>query len=431
MAISDLLDSIPLGAFAIDRDFRVLYWNRTLESWCGISKSEMIGANLEEHFPHLKKPVYRARLQEIFQGGPPAVFSSQLHGNVIPSTLPNGVPRIQQTIVTGLENEKKKEFYALFSIQDMTDLTLRTTKYRLARDRAVTENEQRERAERALLQKQVELEAMQGKLQRLNGEFTEKNRLAERDLDLARDIQMSLLPNLGKLGFLDFAHQYLPCAKVSGDVYDLSVNRENCENFFIGDATGHGLAASFLTLMLHIGFRSLSANLKTNKALSLLNGMLFSEGSPDKFITGIYLRITPDGLLTASNAGHDSLVILPACGGEPFFFQERGLPLGSFSNGLLPYEEESYRLRPGDRVFVYTDGIPECAGKNGKMFGSEKVVNVLRKSRKTPLEPALAQLMNQVRAFSNSDGQSDDMTIFGSQFLGKNTTGPAEGATKP
>ena len=87
-------------------------------------------------------------------------------------------------------------------------------------------------------------------------------------------------------------------------------------------------------------------------------------------------------------------------------------------------------MRPGDRVFVYTDGIPECAGKNGKMFGSEKVVNVLRKSRKTPLEPALAQLMNQVRAFSNSDGQSDDMTIFGSQFLGKNTTGPAEGATK-
>ena len=122
MAISDLLDSIPLGAFAIDRDFRVLYWNRTLESWCGISKSEMIGANLEEHFPHLKKPVYRARLREIFQDRPPSAFSSPLHGNVISSTLPNGFPRIQQTIVTGLENERGKGLAARFVFQRASSL---------------------------------------------------------------------------------------------------------------------------------------------------------------------------------------------------------------------------------------------------------------------------------------------------------------------
>ena len=96
--------------------------------------------------------------------------------------------------------------------------------------------------------------------------------------------------------------------------------------------------------------------------------------------------------------------------------------LVSFSNGLLLYEEESYLLGPGDRLFVYTDGIPECGGKNGKMFGSEKVLNVLRERRKTPLEPALAQLMERVRAFSNGNGQSGDMTNYGFQFLGKSTT---------
>ena len=151
------LDHIPVGTFVLREDFVVLFWNSSLEDWTGISRSEIVGTNIGDHFPHLKEPKYAGRLQNIFEGGPPTIFSSQLHQYIIPAPFPNGQLRIQHTTVTTVHDPNGKGFHALFVIQDVTDLTRRIQDYRIMRDQALAEIKERQQAEKAL-QYRVEFE---------------------------------------------------------------------------------------------------------------------------------------------------------------------------------------------------------------------------------------------------------------------------------
>jgi PAS domain S-box-containing protein len=152
------LDHVPVGVFILRDDFVVLFWNSSLEEWTGISRSEMVGTNIGHHFPHLQEPRYASRLQNIFEGGPPTIFSSQLHKYIIPAPLPNGQPRIQHTTVTAVQSPNDNtKFYALVVIQDVTDLTHRIQDYRTMRDQALAEVKERQQAEKAL-QHRVEFE---------------------------------------------------------------------------------------------------------------------------------------------------------------------------------------------------------------------------------------------------------------------------------
>ena len=75
----NVLDRVPIGLCVITRDFIVLFWNRTLEQWTKLLKTEIIGTDLRTHFPQLEEPKYQTRLKQVFNNGLPAVFSPQLH----------------------------------------------------------------------------------------------------------------------------------------------------------------------------------------------------------------------------------------------------------------------------------------------------------------------------------------------------------------
>lgn len=145
----NLLDQIPLGAFVLDSDRTVLFWNCCLEEWTKIPKNKILGTSIYEYFPHLNQPRYASRLEQIFEGGPPTIFSSQLHKYVIPVPLPENKCRIQHTTVTAVPALDGNGFYALFSIQDVTDLTFRVQEYRNLRDRALAVAEERQKAKEA------------------------------------------------------------------------------------------------------------------------------------------------------------------------------------------------------------------------------------------------------------------------------------------
>lgn len=142
-----LLDKLPLGAFVLQSDYIVLFWNCCLEEWTKISRYKILGNSLYEYFPHLNQPRYTSRLDQIFQGGPPAIFSSQLHKYVIPIPLSQNKYRIQQTTVTAVPALDGNKFYALFSIEDFTDLTFRVQQYKNLRDQALAVAEERQKAQ--------------------------------------------------------------------------------------------------------------------------------------------------------------------------------------------------------------------------------------------------------------------------------------------
>ncbi|PSM49924.1 hybrid sensor histidine kinase/response regulator [Chroococcidiopsis sp. CCALA 051] len=143
-----ILDQVPLGACILRSDLTILFWNSCLEEWTKLSRAEMLGTCIGDRYPHFHQIQYANRLQQIFQGGPPTIFSSQLHKHVIPASLPQGQMRIQHTTVTSLPALEGDEFYALLSIQDVTDLTFRVQEYRQMRDRALVTQETAEKANR-------------------------------------------------------------------------------------------------------------------------------------------------------------------------------------------------------------------------------------------------------------------------------------------
>jgi len=182
-----MFDYVPIGICVLRKDYVVLFWNNCLEDWTGISKGRIIGTNIAEHFPHLKTSKYQSRLKDIFEGGPPTIFSSQLHKNIFPSPLENGQSRIQHTTVTSVTTKEDAGYHALIAVQDVTDLTHRIHGYRIMRDHAIEEIKEREHAEQELLkvhaglelrimERTADLVSLNEQLQR---EITEKKRAEE------------------------------------------------------------------------------------------------------------------------------------------------------------------------------------------------------------------------------------------------------------
>ena len=151
-----VLDRVPIGVCVLQSDLVVLFWNECLEEWTKIPRKEILGTCITQVYPHLNYPQYANRLKQIFLGGPPTIFSSQLHKHIIPSPLPNGKWRIQHTTVTAEPGVDGVGFNALFSIQDVTDLTYRVQDYRAMRDRALAEVKERQSVE-AMLRHHVEM----------------------------------------------------------------------------------------------------------------------------------------------------------------------------------------------------------------------------------------------------------------------------------
>ena len=112
-----LLDHISSGIVAIDRQSNIVLWNSRMEQWRGIDRAEVLGKNLFHLFPETDVDTIRKRIEQVLDGGPPVIFSSQLNHHLIQCPLPNAQFRTQMATVTWLEQFE----IALFSIEDQTE----------------------------------------------------------------------------------------------------------------------------------------------------------------------------------------------------------------------------------------------------------------------------------------------------------------------
>ena len=147
----DILDHSPIGQFVIRKDYVVIFWNRCMETWSGLSRDKIVGTDLITHFPHLSSDKYAKRIMNIFHSGPPIVFSSQLHKYFIPSPLPGGGFRIQSTFITSIPAQEDGEYYAFFAIQDETNVTAALESNKRALSQLKEEIDVRKQAEAQLV----------------------------------------------------------------------------------------------------------------------------------------------------------------------------------------------------------------------------------------------------------------------------------------
>jgi sigma-B regulation protein RsbU (phosphoserine phosphatase) len=248
----------------------------------------------------------------------------------------------------------------------------------------------------------------------------------ESELRIARDIQMGILPKLfpafpDRREFEVFA-SIEPAKEVGGDLYDFFFVDETHFCFLVGDVSGKGVPAAFFmavtkTLLKVVAERGLDPG----DILTRVNADLSSENESCMFVT-LFLAIIDieTGETRYANAGHNPPVFLP-CGGRPEWIPPFGEPVAGVMEGMR-YSTKTMTLKPGDLLFIYTDGVTEAMDPDGGLFGDERLMAQLTAERE-PFAPKLVKDMGEaIRVFARGADQSDDITMLAMQFMGKCST---------
>jgi sigma-B regulation protein RsbU (phosphoserine phosphatase) len=246
-----------------------------------------------------------------------------------------------------------------------------------------------------------------------------------RDLKAAARIQESFLPReMPRLAGAEFAWIYQPCDELAGDGLNVVPLGDDQVGLYVLDVSGHGVASALLSVSLS---RLLSAASEPSSILirnrdnvdrfeitppaevaTRLNLLFPFDTATEQFATMVYgVLNTVTGEFRYVSAGHPGPVHLPA-GGAPVILESRGFPIGLAD---IPYEERSIHLGPGDRLFLYSDGIPEAIAPDGKQFGDARLLDAIDRGRSQPLQASVAALVAEVARWNGTDRPHDDISI--------------------
>jgi sigma-B regulation protein RsbU (phosphoserine phosphatase) len=201
---------------------------------------------------------------------------------------------------------------------------------------------------------------------------------AERELQLARDLQSRLLPppEIAGEGYR-VAARNLAARVVAGDFYDVFRLADGAVGLTVADVAGKGMAASLIMASAKARLPLLAADRPAAETLRALNRALAAELSPREFVALAFLRYDPErGIATLVNAGLPDPYLLRS-GEPPLPLAVPGprLPLGARRE--VPYEALSVPLQPGDRILMLTDGLAEAPTSNGEPLGYPALASLI------------------------------------------------------
>ena len=236
----------------------------------------------------------------------------------------------------------------------------------------------------------------------------------ERELHIARGIQMGMIPKLfppfPERDDLELAAKLVPAKEVGGDLYDFFIDDEKLY-FIIGDVSGKGIPASLVMAVTCRLFRSVASHLdKPEEIIASLNDSLADGNESNMFCTAFLgvLDLTT-GHLRYCNAGHNAPFIIGADGRVALLDVVPNLPLGLF--GGFPYEGQELQLDKQTMLYMFTDGVNEAENGAKEQFGDLRLEGLLR--RNATLEPSgiISATLAEVEHHADGAEQSDDITV--------------------
>ena len=244
----------------------------------------------------------------------------------------------------------------------------------------------------------------------------------EKELVMAREIQASALPNTfpafpERTEFTLFASM-TPAKEVGGDFYDFFLIDADHLALVIADVSGKGIpAALFMMISKTLIKNELLNGCDPAAALDRVNAQLREQNSSMMFVT-VWLAVveisTGKGL--ACNAGHEHPGLRRAGGDFGLVKYPHGVFVGVSEKARFTNRE--FELHPGDRVFVYTDGVPEATAADGEMFGKERLEAALNTCPDGSPEEILRTVKDAVDAFVGEAEQFDDLTMLCLEYRG-------------
>ena len=247
-------------------------------------------------------------------------------------------------------------------------------------------------------------------------EITKKGARIETELNLANSIQKNMLPSIfppfPEHKEIDIYASMTPAKEVGGDFYDIFLIDDKHLAINIADVSGKGIPAALFMMIAKTLIKNISEmEDEVNQVFNKVNNMLCNGNKVDLFVTSWFGILNLDnGKLDFVNAGHNPpLYFSNKKGRYEFLRTEPNMVLASIEN--IKYEKHEMFIEPGDRIFLYTDGIIEATNFNNELYGEERLQLYLNNSFDLSAKENIEGLKNDINKFVGKKEQFDDMTM--------------------
>ncbi len=241
--------------------------------------------------------------------------------------------------------------------------------------------------------------------------FAEKKQM-EHALAIAREIQQGLLPHSQPdvQGF-DIAGLTDPADETGGDAYDFLATPDGRLMLLVADASGHGIGPALVVAEARAMLRAMGVhNIDMRSIMNTVNDLLVADLGSSRFVTCFFGMLEPAAaMLRYSSAGHGPLVFYSRQRDEFTQVGATDLPLGVME-GMEFSEPVAHEFQSGDFAIIVTDGVFEASAPDGKMFGMDRVLELIRSDRDRPAAEMITNLHRAVLEFSDAV-RNDDITL--------------------
>ncbi len=264
---------------------------------------------------------------------------------------------------------------------------------------------------RDLTEKNRQLQHAFDELKEAQEQLIEKERL-ERELKVAAEIQMSILPDtLPSVEGFDFGGRILPARQVGGDFYDVFVLDTNKIGVLIGDVADKGVPSAIFMARAHaLIIAEADSTSSPGEVLRLVNKHVTRLEKSTQFVTALYgvLDINT-GIFEYARAGHEPPLLLDADGTVNRLPHKPGMALGLWEN--ISLDEYSLQLPRDSMLMMFTDGMTDCRNPKGVPFGLEKIKTTLSGLSVATAQAACDQLFDTLMYYQSGAKQDDDVTL--------------------
>ena len=232
----------------------------------------------------------------------------------------------------------------------------------------------------------------------------------ERDMAMAREVQLRLLPPVAPSHpHADMAVRFLPARTIGGDLYDFIDYGPNRTAIVLGDVSGKAAPAALFAALVSGIMRSAAVQqLEPAQMLVALNDALQERKLDSQYVCLLFALWSDENqTLQVANSGAVQPIFCRA--GQSVTVKAEGFPLGLFPN--VTYEEISVSTQPGDAIVFVSDGILDAENEKGDMYGEQQLANILCAQRDHPAQQIADAILADVTRFQGAKDRFDDETI--------------------
>ncbi len=256
----------------------------------------------------------------------------------------------------------------------------------------------------------------------LKGYIDAAEKRIEQELILAKTIQLSALPQNFDFPGIDSFKLFAsmkPAKEVGGDFYDFFFVTKDKIALVIADVSGKGIPAALFMMRSKTAIRSLAESGGTPREILIKANDTLCEGNDAEMFVTAWIGILnlSTGHMVCANAGHEYPAVRRAGGQYELFKDAHTLPLAAMPGTKA--KEYEIILEPGDRLFVYTDGVPEALNENTEQYGTDRMLEVLNGTLDMSISDTLAAVAESLNEFKGNADQFDDITMIGFDYIKK------------